>query len=179
MVTEAEDRRFRQKEENDMAETDEEEEDDETPEAETDQEAHARFIAQVVEREHVWGLSTEDGFLACESDETEERAVLPFWSGAGDAKAAQPEVENSAVDSVELFDFLFRWLPGMEDDDVLVGTNWTTTLEGKEVEPLDLQDEILDAMTDDMRISYLDRLAREVRDAGESGDPGEESPEPE
>jgi hypothetical protein len=156
-----------------MAETDEDEEDDETPEAETDEEAHSRFIADVVEGEHVWGLSTQDGFLACESDETDDRAVLPFWSGADDARAAQPEVESSEVDSIELFDFLFRWLPGMEDDDVLVGTNWTPDLEGKEVEPLDLQDEILDAMSDDMRISYLDRLAQEVRDAGD------DSPKPE
>jgi hypothetical protein len=140
---------------------------------ETDQEAHLRFIAEVVEGEHVWGLSTEDGFLACESDEAEERAVLPFWSDEDDAKAAQPEIENSEVDSIELFDFLFRWLPGMEDDDVLVGTNWTPDLEGKEVEPIALQDEILDAMSDDTRISYLDRLAREVQDAGEG------SPEPE
>lgn len=155
-----------------MAETEE----DDTPEAETDEEAHARFIAKVIEGEHAWGLSTQDGFLACESDETAERAVLPFWSSAADAQAAQPEVESSEVDSIELFDFLFRWLPGMDDDDVLVGTNWTTTLEGEEVEPLELQDEILDAMSDDMRISYLDRLAREVRDAG---DAGEASPEPE
>ena len=158
-----------------MAET---EEDDDT-EAETDEEAHARFLADVIKEEHVWGLSTQDGFLACESDETEDRAVLPFWSGAEDAQAAQPEVENSEVDSVELFDFLFRWLPGMDDDDVLVGTNWTVTLEGEEVEPLELQDEILDAMSDDMRISYLDRLAREVRDAGDAGEEGEASPEPE
>ncbi|HEV7785159.1 MAG TPA: DUF2750 domain-containing protein [Thermoanaerobaculia bacterium] len=148
-------------------------EEDETPEAETDEEAHARFIAQVIAGEQVWGLSTQDGFLACESDEAQDRAVLPFWSNADDARAAQPEVESSEVDSIELFDFLFRWLPGMEDDDVLVGTNWTTSLEGEEVEPLTLQDEILDAMSDDMRISYLDRLAQEVRDAAEG------SPEPE
>jgi hypothetical protein len=145
-----------------MAETDDDDND-----SETDQEAHSRFIAEVAEGEHVWGLSTEDGFLACESDEAEDRAVLPFWSDADEARAAQAELESSAVDSIELFDFLFRWLPGMEDDDVLVGTNWTADLEGKEVEPLDLQDEILDAMADDMRISYLDRLAREVRDAAE------------
>lgn len=153
-----------------MAET--EDEDDETPE-ETDEEAHSRFIAEVVAAERVWGLSTEDGFLACESDETEERAVLPFWSGAEEAGTAQPGIEKSEVDSVELFDFLFRWLPGMEDDDVLVGTNWTADLEGKEVEPISLQDEILDAMSDDVRITYLDRLAQEVRDAGEG------TPEPE
>jgi len=148
-----------------MAETETE---DETPDEETDQEAHLRFIADAVEGEHVWGLTTQDGFMACESDESEERAVLPFWSDADDATAAQPEIESSEVDSIELFDFLFRWLPGMDDDDVLVGTNWTPDLEGKEVEPLNLQDEILDAMADDMRISYLDRLAREVRDAGEA-----------
>ncbi len=128
---------------------------------------HARFVARVVEEEKVWGLSTEDGFLACESDRTEERAVLPFWSAADEAAKAQPEIESSEVDSIDLYDFLFRWLPGMEDDDVLVGTNWTAELDGKEIEPLDLQDEILDAMSDDARISYLDRLALEVRDAGE------------
>jgi hypothetical protein len=148
-------------------------EEDETPEAETDEEAHSRFIAGVVDGEHVWGLSTQDGFLACESDEAQERAVLPFWSDAEEAQEAQSAVERSAVDSIELFDFLFRWLPGMDDDDVLVGTNWTADLEGKEVEPIALQDEILDAMSDDLRISYLDRLALEVREAG--GD----SPEPE
>jgi hypothetical protein len=146
------------------------------PETETDQEDspldpqednHSRFVAGAVEGEKVWGLSTEDGFLACESDKTEERAVLPFWSGADEARTAQAEVEASEVDSIELFDFLFRWLPGMEDDGVLVGTNWTAALEGKEVEPLDLQDEILDAMSDDARISYLDRLAQEVREAAE------------
>jgi len=157
----------------------EEEEDDDDDDEETDQEAHLRFLDDVIKGEQVWGLSTQDGFLACESDEAEDRAVLPFWSDSDDARAAQPEVESSEVDSIGLFDFLFRWLPGMDDDDVLVGTNWTATLEGKEVEPLDLQDEILDAMSDDMRISYLDRLAQEVRDAGEAGDIGEESPEPE
>ncbi|HEX3552630.1 MAG TPA: DUF2750 domain-containing protein [Thermoanaerobaculia bacterium] len=139
----------------------------ETDETDEEHEAnHTRFIARVVEGEHVWGLSTPDGFLACESDEEEDRAVLPFWSDADDARAAQSEVESSDVDSIELFDFLFRWLPGMADDEVLAGTNWTPALEGKEVDPLTLQDEILDAMSDDVRISYLDRLAREVREAG-------------
>lgn len=149
-----------------MADT--ETEDEETDE-ETDEEAHSRFIAEAIEGEHVWGLTTQDGFMACESDESAERAVLPFWSDADDARAAQPEIENSEVDSIALFDFLFRWLPGMEDDDVLVGTNWTPALEGKEVEPINLQDEILDAMSEDVRISYLDRLAQEVRDAAEGG----------
>ena len=134
---------------------------------EADSEAnHKRFIAKVVEVEHVWGLSTEEGFLACESDENEERAVLPFWSDPELASGA--DLENSEVDSIELFDFLFRWLPGMADDDVLVGTDWSPALEGKEVDPLDLQDEILDAMSDDMRVAYLDRLAREVKEANES-----------
>ena len=137
------------------------------PEIDEDHEAnHTRFITRAVEGEHVWGLSTPEGFLACESDDEEDRAVLPFWSDADDARAAQSEVESSDVDSIELFDFLFRWLPGMADDEVLVGTNWTPALEGKEVEALALQDEILDAMSDDLRISYLDRLAREVREAG-------------
>ncbi|MFY9824713.1 MAG: DUF2750 domain-containing protein [Thermoanaerobaculia bacterium] len=153
----------------------EDEEDEDEDEDETDEEAHSRFVAEVVEAELVWGLSTEDGFLACESGAAEERAVLPFWSDEDDARAAQPEVEGSQVDSAALFDFLFRWLPGMEDDDVVAGTNWTTTLEGKEVEPIALQDEILDAMSDDLRTSYLDRLAREVREAGEGSPAPEES----
>jgi hypothetical protein len=150
----------------DMSETETETE-TEDDEPETDEEAHSRFVAGVVDGEHVWGLSTEDGFLACESDEGEERAVLPFWSDAEEAQTAQSGVEGSAVDSIGLSDFLFRWLPGMDDDDVLVGTNWTADLEGKEVEPLALQDEILDAMSDELRTSYLDRLAKDIQEAKE------------
>jgi hypothetical protein len=142
------------------------------PDIEVDIEAnHARFIAKVIEDGLVWGLSTDDGFLACESAQEEDRAVLPFWSDGAAAREVQTEFEGSEADSVELFDFLFRWLPGMADDDVLAGTNWTSALEGKEIDPIVLQDEILDAMSDDLRISYLDRLAKEVREAG--GEEGE------
>src|SRR5258708_5663879 len=105
-----------------MSETEEE---DDTSEEETDEEAHSRFIAGVVDGEKVWGLSTEDGFLACEADEAEERAVLPFWSDAEEAQEAQSGVESSDVDFIELFDFLFRWLPGMEDDDLLAAATLT------------------------------------------------------
>jgi hypothetical protein len=57
-----------------------------------------------------------------------------------------------------LFDFLFRWLPGMAEDGLLVGTNYTRQLHGLELEPLELQKEIMVRMTGERFLEYRQRL---------------------
>jgi hypothetical protein len=59
---------------------------------------------------------------------------------------------------IGLFDFLFRWLPGMERDRVLAGTNWNGDLAGREIEPDGLKDELLDAIGKGRAQHYADRL---------------------
>lgn len=126
---------------------------------------HRRFVARVAEGQVVWALEGPDGVIAFEANADEVEGdvdILPFWSDAAYARRAAEQVDEAEVTEVALFDFLFRWLPGMADDGVLAGTNWSGDLAGKEVEPLELQDEILAAMSDELRERYLARLRDEL-----------------
>ncbi len=124
---------------------------------------HRRFIQRVVQAETVWALKGNDGFAWCESNDDDGRDVIMFWSDRAYAervrKAEFPE--HSPVD-ISLFDFLFRWLPGMSGDGVLGGTNWTGQLIGLESDPDELQDQITDEMPQVMVGNYMERLKREL-----------------
>ena len=41
-----------------------------------------------------------------------------------------------------LFDFLFRWLPGMSGDGLRAGPDWNGDLVGLELDPLELRERI-------------------------------------
>ena len=120
---------------------------------------HRRFIERTVASEAVWLLRGERGVAYCNSNDAPERHVLMFWSDRAYAsRAGTAHFPGYEVSTVDLFDFLFRWLPGMSGDGVLVGTNWTGTLTGLEVEPTALQDEILGVLSPEKRAAYVDRL---------------------
>src|SRR5262245_49631751 len=126
---------------------------------EQSRENHRRFVARVVAAEAVWMLDTGSGAACCESNEEQAAPVLMFWSDRAYAERARKgEFEDCSVESCSLFDFLFRWLPGMADDGALVGTNWNEDLAGTEIEPLALQDEIIGAMTQERLGEYQARL---------------------
>lgn len=112
----------------------------------------------------VWGVRSKSGFQSCESNEDDARRVLLFWSDAAYARRAisrdYPECEAASID---LFSFLYRWLPGMHDDNVLVGPNYTADLCGLELEPLELQDHLLEAMPPDVFGEYRARLEHELQ----------------
>ncbi len=102
------------------------------------------FIAGVLKTGKVWGLcDAEDNWAVCPSAVYEETDVLPFWSDEIVARALcsdewaiyQPKV-------IALEEFLNDWLPGMHEDDVLVGPNWDAELEGLELEPADVAQEL-------------------------------------
>ena len=120
---------------------------------------HDRFVARVAATEVVWGLQSSDGFASCPSHADEVREVTLFWSDRADAvrveKAAFPEYEPVEL---SLFDFLYRWLAGMERDRVLAGTNWNTDLAGLEMDPAALRDQLLTAMGPDKGRQYAQRL---------------------
>ena len=133
------------------------------------QENHERFVRRSVAGESVWVLlHDEHRTLAyCLSNEYEDVDVLLVWSDRGYAKRAEKsEFHDYSVKEVPLFDFLFRYLPGMHDDEVLVGTNFTGDLHGLEKEPADLQRELKDAMPRAMLEGYDSRLQKMIR-AGE------------
>jgi len=117
----------------------------------------------VVESEIVWGLSSDHGFADCESNES-DRTVLVFWSDRGYAsRVRQQSYPDYEPSEISLFDFLFRWLPGMEKDKLLVGTNWTGDLVGLEFEPRTLEEEIITAMPRERLQAYKAQLTDELK----------------
>lgn len=116
-------------------------------EEETSNENHRLFVEQVVEKEKVWGLRTEEGWVICDSNEFEDRQVMPFWSDRTSALGvATDEWEACEPSSIPIEDFIELWLRGMDEDGVLVGTNWDAELNGDEIEPAELAEELFRKM---------------------------------
>jgi len=123
-------------------------------------EGHERFVSRVVESEEVWSLRGENGAAWCPSNYTEDRPVLMFWSDRAYAeRSRKTHFPDYKADPIPLFDFLFRWLSGMANDGVLVGTNWTGQLVGLEIEPDGLKAEILGRLPGDVIGRYREQLA--------------------
>lgn len=106
------------------------------------------FIAEIKQTGEVWGLCTdEDDWAVCASSAYEDTDVMPFWSSKAAAHAqCVGEWEVFHAQAISLEDFLNDWLPGMHEDDVMVGPNWDENLEGLEVEPADVALELDDAV---------------------------------
>jgi Protein of unknown function (DUF2750) len=112
-----------------------------------------RFIRRVIESDTVWYLTSDIGTAYCDSnaelddDEEESATVLLFFSDHAYAKRAQAQnYPTHRPESMTLFDFIYRWLPGMSDDGALAGPNWTGDLIGLELDPFELREAIESAM---------------------------------
>ncbi|NEM97797.1 DUF2750 domain-containing protein [Pontibacter burrus] len=98
---------------------------------------YRKFIQQVADTEKVWGLSQGDIWATSSSNEYEETEVILFWSDEEGAKAcATDEWMDYKPESLPVAEFLENWCVGMYDDGLLVGTDWTIELQGREVDPL-------------------------------------------
>lgn len=99
--------------------------------------SYRKFIQQVAATEKVWGLSQGDIWATSSSNEYEDTEVILFWSDAEGAKAcAADEWEGYEPEALPVAEFLENWCVGMYDDELLLGPNWTTELQGREVDPL-------------------------------------------
>jgi hypothetical protein len=119
-----------------------------------------RFVRRVAERDEVWALQSPQGFAYCDSNEFEDEdgeasTVLLFFSDRAYAARAQaahfPEYVPATI---PLFDFLFRWLPGMSGDARLAGPNWSGDLTGREVDPFELRELIEAGMTPELQARH-------------------------
>jgi hypothetical protein len=110
----------------------------------TDEEAnYDLFITRIQETGEVWGLKAKDGWAVCPSLEFETTDVFPFWSEKDDAQIHCAEdwaIYTPAVITLE--DFIENWLPGMHEDEVMVGPNWDADMSGLEVEPADIAERL-------------------------------------
>ena len=98
-----------------------------------------RFVVEALETGCVFGLESEEGWALCPSEKYPNSDVMPLWS---DRVAAQSQCRDEWGDyqaiPIALDELLDDWLPGMHEDELLVGVNWNQELEGEELEPLDL-----------------------------------------
>lgn len=127
-------------------------------------EAHQRFVDRVVASEVVWGLRGPRGFAASPSND-EDCDVIMFWSDRGYAsRVKQRHFADHELAEITLFDFLFRWMPGMVRDGALAGTNWNGDLAGMEIDPDDLQTQLMETLGADRAAAYLARLRNATED---------------
>lgn len=114
-----------------------------------------RFINRVIENETVFYLSNDEGVANSVSNDDEETIILMFWSDrAYAARVNRILPEEFSESEMTLFDFLYRWLPGMTGDCVLAGPNWNGDLVGREIEPFDLRTEIEEKMPPELLEEY-------------------------
>ena len=104
-------------------------------------ERHERFLQRIIAAREVWGLESNHGWAMTGSstEATEGRKIIPFWSDRAYARqCARNEWSHYQATPIPLDLFIERWLPGMNADRVLVGTNWNAQLCGHEIEPAEL-----------------------------------------
>jgi len=108
------------------------------------QKSHEKFVADVVRFKKVWGLKLDDNWAVSKSADFNDAEVLLFWSDQEMAKAcATDDWHDYTPDSIETPEFLENWLPGMYEEGIAVGTNWSTELDGLEMDPITLALEIV------------------------------------
>jgi hypothetical protein len=105
---------------------------------------HDKFIKKVCETGIVWGLENDEGFAMSnseqyEDDDGESLELMCFWSEKALAEACiTNEWAQYRTTEVALSEFIENWCIGMLEDDLLIGTDFDSTLEGLEIDPLDL-----------------------------------------
>ena len=98
-----------------------------------------RFCARAAAAGAVWVLTEGEDCAVVESNDYEESEVMPFWSEkAGAERATAGDWAVYTPQSIPLDEFLGSWLPTLDEDDYLVGPDWSEELEGDEIEPSEL-----------------------------------------
>ena len=128
-----------------------------------------RFCRRVAEQEVVYFLSRRGSPITCESNEyfmgeDDPCSVMLFFSHTAYAKRAiQKHFPRCKIGEIKLFDFMYRWLPGMTGDGVIAGPDWNSELAGKEWVPFDLRLKIEEKMCPELvkahELEYM-RLSR-------------------
>ncbi|KGK00606.1 DUF2750 domain-containing protein [Thalassotalea sp. ND16A] len=97
------------------------------------------FVETVNEDEQLFALQNENGdWVVCDSVEFENSDVMPVWASAADAQLfCIDEWQSYSVASINLEQFLEEWIGDLNEDGVLIGVNWQTDSEGKELDAIE------------------------------------------
>ena len=116
-----------------------------------------RFLERTVGSSEAWILSSSSGAAFCGSNDDEQISVILFFSDAAYARRAQSHFPDHEPKRIDLFDLLYRWLPGMSGDGVLAGPNWTSDLVGLEVDPLTMREALEAALRPEQQTALRER----------------------
>ncbi|AZA98891.1 DUF2750 domain-containing protein [Chryseobacterium joostei] len=110
----------------------------------TIQNRYKDFIKKIIETETVYALKDEKGYATSYSNEIEDEdgepaQIVCFWSDAARAKSCvDQEWNHYEVFPISLREFIENWCLGMNNDGLIVGTNFDSHLFGYEAEPLEV-----------------------------------------
>lgn len=116
------------------------------------EESYGRFVGEILAAGQVWAIAAGRAHLTVVA-ENDEQSIVPFWSSAARAEAALEGAPEgfSNVTTIPLAEFLATTLGRLQEDDVLVGPNYTEDLEGLEIEPRELFETLRKQMSDAQR----------------------------
>jgi hypothetical protein len=105
---------------------------------------HKKFIKKVCETKIVYSLENEDGIATSSSNDLEDEngepiGILCFW-GVKDGWKTYEVLE------INLVDFMENWCVGIDNDGLLIGTNFDQNMFGFEIEGYDLILELIDEL---------------------------------
>ncbi|MBO1518485.1 DUF2750 domain-containing protein [Oceanisphaera pacifica] len=104
-----------------------------------DNERYNHFVNKVVEHQEMWILTDEHGCMMLTTEEDED--CIPMWPHADYAKTwAVEDWAECQPEAISMKTWQSRWLPGMEEDELLVAVFPVTDAAGALVEPGELQD---------------------------------------
>lgn len=113
---------------------------------------HQNFVRKVCETNIVYALKDDTGYATSYSDEMEDEngepiEIICFWSDQSIAKSClENEWKDYNITELKLAEFLEIWCVGMNNDGLIVGTNFDKNLFGFEAEPLELILEIIEEL---------------------------------
>ncbi len=104
--------------------------------------AHAsEFYREIAKSGLIWGIKDNDGFPAPKG--ADGARAMPFWSSESRAlKIIQnvPAYIGFTPVAIEWSVFCERWIPGLTQDGLLVGINWSgQAASGYDIPPLNVQ----------------------------------------
>lgn len=107
---------------------------------------YRHFVGRVADWQFVWGLKDKNGWASAADDDG--NSAFPFWPHPDYAAAcATDNWAGNSPDSIEVHEFLERWLPGMAKDGVAVAVFPTPTMRGTVVPAIQLQQAIQDELS--------------------------------
>lgn len=137
------------------------------------QQSHEKFIKEICETGVVWGLEKDEEFATSISDQYEDEdgeaiEMICVWSDKASAIAcAKDDWTDHTPMEIPLADFIEKWCLGMDDDGLMVGTNFDENLFGTEADPLELIVEIYNELKKTkkpIRLENYDNLGELVKE---------------